>query len=151
MARNQHITDSDSAQDCAMSDTSLILMSWTTNTTSTSSNFEAIFNAALTEYTKQTGEDLRDHPFASKIDGCDNPDSIIAIFQEQARAFDEFRKGDIKLFKWFKPVIQVLHTLSTNETLSTIASNVSPATLVIFHLDHPSSRRFLQQRRSSLV
>lgn len=93
-----------------------------------------MFNAALMEYTKQTGKDLRDHPFSSKIDSCNNTDSIIAIFQEEARAFDEFRKGDIKLFKWLKPVIQVLHALSTNETLSGIASSVSPATLVIFHL-----------------
>jgi hypothetical protein len=116
----------------AMSDISVIPMSLASNASFTSSNFEAIFNAALTEYTKQTGKDLRDHPFASEIDSCDNPDSIIAIFQEQARAFDEFRKGDIKLFKWFKPVIKVLHALSNNKTLSDIASNVSPATLVIF-------------------
>ena len=109
-------------------------MSLTSNTTSTPSNFEAIFNAALIEYTKQTGKDLRGHPFASKIDSCDNPDSIIAIFEEQAKQFNEFRNGDIKLFKWFKPVITVLHTLSTNETLSGIASHVSPATLVIFIL-----------------
>jgi fungal STAND N-terminal Goodbye domain len=110
-------------------------MSSASNTTSTSSNFEAIFNAALTEYTKQTGKDLRDHPFASKIDSCDNPDSIIAIFQEQARAFDEFRKGDTKLFRWFKPIIKVLHSLSTNEVLSEGASSVRSATFAILILN----------------
>ena len=124
-------------------------MSSASNSTSTASNFEAIFNAALTEYSKQTGKDLRDHLFASKIDSCDNPDSIIAVFQEQVRAFDEFRKGDIKLFKWVKPVVKVLHTISASETVSNIASNVSPTTPVIFRLDPLSLRCFLPQRRSS--
>jgi hypothetical protein len=61
-------------------------------TPSTSSNFEALFNATLAKYTKQTGNDLRNHPLASRIDSCDSPDSILDIFQEQARAFKEFRK-----------------------------------------------------------
>lgn len=63
-----------------------------------SSNFEVLFSASLTEYTKQTRKDLRDHRPNDKIDGCDNPDSILDILQEQAREFDGFRKGDTKLF-----------------------------------------------------
>ncbi|KAN0111234.1 hypothetical protein V8E52_008714 [Russula decolorans] len=58
------------------------------NTTSTSSNFEVLFNAALAKYTNQTGNDLRNHPLAIMIDSCDSPDSILDIFQEQARAFE---------------------------------------------------------------
>jgi hypothetical protein len=124
-------------------------MSSASNTTSASFNFEAFFNAALTEYTKRTGKDLRNHPLASKIDGCDNPESILDIFQEQALAFEKFRKGDTKLFKWLRPVVDVLHAISTNETISDIASHVSPATSILLLLDNLSSRYFRPQRRSS--
>lgn len=111
------------------------LMSSTFNTTSTSSNFQALFNAALTDYTKQTGKDLRDHPLASRIDRCDNPDSVLDVFHEQARAFDESRRGDTKLYKWFKSIAKVLHALSTNEVLSEGASSVCSATFVIIILN----------------
>jgi hypothetical protein len=123
-------------------------MSSASNTTSTYFNFEAIFNAALTEYKKRTGKDLRDHPLASKIDSCDNAESILDIFQEQAQAFDKFKKGDTKLFKWLRPVVDVLHAISTNETFSDKASHVSPATSILLLLDNLSSRYFRPQRLS---
>ena len=99
----------------------------------TSSNFETVFNAALDKYTKQTGKDLRNHPLAARIDGCDGPDSILDIFQEQSQAFDEFRESDTKLFKWLRPVVNVLHALSTNAVLSDNTSLVSFATFFIVH------------------
>ena len=99
----------------------------------TASNFEPLLNAALAKYTKQTGKDLRSHPLADKIDSCDGPDSILDIFQEQAQAFDEFRNGDTKLFKWLRPVVNVLHALSTNSVLSDIGSLVSAAMFGIIH------------------
>lgn len=129
-------------------------MASSSNTTSTvtSSSFEAVFNVALDQYTKQTGEDLHNHPLASKIDSCDSPDSILDIFQEQAQTFDEFRKGDIKLFKWLRPVVKVLHDLSNNRALSDSASHVSPATLCYINSHHfLFPRCFRPQRQSSLV
>ena len=102
------------------------------NTASTSSNFEVLFSAALEKYTKQTGKDLRNHPLASEINSCDSPDSTLHLFQEQAKAFDEFRRGDTKLFKWLKPVVNVLHALSTNEVLRDSVSHVSLATFISF-------------------
>jgi fungal STAND N-terminal Goodbye domain len=95
------------------------------NTAYMSSDFETLFNAALAKYTKQTGKDLRNHPLADRIDGCDNPDSILDIFQEQSKAFEEFRNGDTKLLKWLRPVVNVLHALSTNAVLTDRASLVS--------------------------
>jgi hypothetical protein len=123
-------------------------MSSASNTTFTLFNFEAIFNAALTEYTNRTGKDLRNHPLASKIDSCDNPDSILDIFKDQAQAFDKFRKDDARLFKWLRPVVNVLHAISANQAFGNRASHVSPATCVILHLDNVSSRYFRPQRRS---
>jgi hypothetical protein len=102
-------------------------MSSTPHTTFTSSTFEALLNAALTEYTKQTGIGLWDHPLTSKISGCDNPDSVLRVFQEQAQAFDKFREGDTRLFKWLRPVVTMLNNISI-ETRIASAILVSPET-----------------------
>ena len=106
-------------------------MSSSSNTTSTSSNFEALFNVAVEKYNSQTGKDLRNHPLASKIESCDSPDSILDIFQEQAKAFEEYKRGDFELFKWLKPVVGVLHALFTNEVLKASVSQVSPAIFIL--------------------
>jgi hypothetical protein len=101
-------------------------MASTLHTTSTSSNFEVIFEAALAEFTKRTGQDLRNHPIATKIDRCTSPDAILALFQEQSRAFDEFRNGDHRLIGWLKPIVNCLHTISTNSAFRAGVSHVSP-------------------------
>ena len=98
----------------------------TPNTTTSSSNFTALFGVALAEYTKVTGKDLRDHPLADMINGCDSPDAILAIFQEQSRVFDEFRNGDPKLIKWLSPLVNEMHAISTNEFISACAGLVRP-------------------------
>jgi hypothetical protein len=95
------------------------------NRTSTPSDFEALFDAALEKYTKRTGQDLRNHELARMLDRCESPDSILAIFKEQSQAFDEFRNGDPKLIKWLKPIVKGLHTISTSAAISAGASLVS--------------------------
>jgi len=97
----------------------------TPNTTTRSSNFTALFDVALAQYTKLTGRDLRNHPLAYMIDRCDSPDAILAIFKEQSRAFDEIRTGDPKLIKWLAPLVNGLHAISTNAVISASASLVS--------------------------
>ena len=99
-------------------------MSSTLNTT-TSSNFSALFDAALAKYTRLTGRELRDHPLAHLIDRCESPDAILAIFQEQSRAFDQFRNGDPKLTKWLVPLVNGLYTISTNAIINAGANLVS--------------------------
>ena len=101
-------------------------MSSASNAFSPLSNFETLFDAALTKYAKRTGQDLRNHPLAAAIDRCESPDSILAIFQAQSQAFDEFRNGDPKLIKWLRPVVNGLHAISTNTVLSAGASFASP-------------------------
>ena len=101
-------------------------MSSTHNATTCSSNFTALFDVALAKYTKFTGSDLRSHPLASMIDKCESPDAVLAIIQEQSRAFDGFRNGDPKLIKWLAPLVNGLHAISTNAVISAGASLVSP-------------------------
>ena len=88
-------------------------MSSASNITSTPSNFETLIDVALVKYTKRTGQDIRKHPIASVFDECKSPESIFAVFQEQSRAFDEFRNGDPKLVKWLTPIVDVLYNIST--------------------------------------
>src|SRR5260221_2747509 len=86
-------------------------MSPNSNTNSTPSNVAPLLDAALAKYTKRTGQNLRNHPLATAIERCTSPDSILAIFEEQSHAFDEFRNGDPKLIKWLRPVVIGLHAI----------------------------------------
>ncbi|KAH9958457.1 hypothetical protein BC827DRAFT_563684 [Russula dissimulans] len=99
---------------------------------STSSNFETLFDSALEKYTEQTGKDLRNHPLKHRIDTCDSPASLFAVFQEQAQTFDDFKNGDHRLIKWLQPIVNCLYALSTNAALSTGVSVVFPPATVIF-------------------
>jgi hypothetical protein len=102
-------------------------MSSAPSMTSSSSNFQAILDAALSDYKKRTGQDLREHPMAAIIDRCQSPDEILSIFQEQSRAFDEYRNGDARLIKWITPVVSGLQAISACAVLSTGTSIVSPS------------------------
>ena len=113
-------------------------MSSTPNTTTRSSNFAALFDVALSKYIKLTGRDLRDHPFAYMIDWCESPDAVLAIFQEQSMAFDEFRNSDPKLVKWLAPLVSGLHAISTNVVISSGASLVSP--LMLYPMLYPINK-----------
>jgi len=107
-------------------------MSSTSNTSSLSSTFETLFEIALAKYTKRTGQDLCNHPLAADIDKCKSPDDILAIFQAQSQAFDEFRNGNPKLIKWLRPVVNGLHTISTDTVASAGVSIVS-SNQSVFH------------------
>jgi len=101
-------------------------MSSASNTISTPFNFAHLFDAALAKYTNRTGQDLRNHPLATAIEGCTSPDSIFKIFEEQSHAFDEFRNGDPKLTERLRPVVKGLHAISTVVVPGSGASLVSP-------------------------
>ena len=90
------------------------------STPSSSSNFQAIFSAAVKSYEKQTKKDLLVHPLASQLQACDSPASILAVLQLQVKGLDEARKCDGRLTKWLTPTINVLLTF-----LTTIGGGVS--------------------------
>ncbi|KAI9513470.1 hypothetical protein F5148DRAFT_1145434 [Russula earlei] len=93
---------------------------------SSSHNFEALFHAALAKYTKQTGTVLVDHPLMAALEDCSSPDAVLAIFEKQAQAFDQFRKGDLKLSKWLRPLVNCLCALCTSAAVATTACVVFP-------------------------
>ncbi len=87
-------------------------MSQTLSTAVASSRFQAIFNAALKLYEKQTKKDLIAHPLASQLQTCDSPTAILSVLQEKAREFDRARSGDERLTKWLNPTVNVLYAFS---------------------------------------
>jgi len=72
------------------------------------------------------------------IDWCESPDAVLAIFQEQSMAFDEFRNSDPKLVKWLAPLVSGLHAISTNVVISSGASLVSP--LMLYPMLYPINK-----------
>jgi hypothetical protein len=85
---------------------------------SSSSTFQALFNAALQDYKDKTETSLIDHPIAKQLESCDSVSSITAILQEQAKSFREFRENDGKLMKALNSSVDVLCAPSISSALN---------------------------------
>ncbi|KAH9061939.1 hypothetical protein EDB87DRAFT_1821501 [Lactarius vividus] len=99
-------------------------------TSTLSSDFRSILDAALEKYKKKTGKQLFSHPLATDLQQCDSVDAILAIFQSQAEAFQQFRDGDQSLMGRIRPVVDVLYTFSG--TLGEVAGITFPPAKAIF-------------------
>jgi hypothetical protein len=86
---------------------------------SPSSQFQAIFDAALKEYANKTGNNLATHPLATTLETCSSADKVLEVLQGQVHAFEQFRNGDWKmqLMRRLKPVVDILHKLSNSGVL----------------------------------
>jgi hypothetical protein len=71
-------------------------------------NFSAIFNTASNEFQRLTGKRLDTHPFAARLDACENPEVILNVFRTQSQAFSKFREGDERLMARLNPTIHIL-------------------------------------------
>jgi hypothetical protein len=80
-----------------------------TDPTSTSSNFQLVFNNALKAYKKRTKNNLLTHPLADRLKACDSASSILTVFQDQVREFNESQRS---IMKWLDPTVNVLHAFS---------------------------------------
>ncbi|KAH9955918.1 hypothetical protein BC827DRAFT_1234647 [Russula dissimulans] len=100
-------------------------------TTTPPSNFQSIFDAALTDYAKKTGIDLATYPFARTLENCRSASDILDLFQRQANQFRTYRDRNHKLINSLTPVVLVLHSISG--ILAKVSSVVSLETNS-FHL-----------------
>ena len=87
-------------------------MSQTLATTSSSSNYQSIFDNALEAYKKKTKKDLRSHPLLTKLETCNSPGAVLTLLREQIPALDQSRSVDDKLTKWLNLTVNVLYTFS---------------------------------------
>jgi hypothetical protein len=79
---------------------------------SSSSNFQSIFNAALKEYERKTKNDLLAHPLAAQLQNCYSTTAIISVLHNQVQQFDHRRSSDERLTKWLNPTVNVLFAFS---------------------------------------
>jgi hypothetical protein len=99
-------------------------MSHTRPTSTSSSNFQLIFNNALKTYEKRTKKDLLAHPLAVQLQDCDSHSTILIVLQQQVQELNQSQTSDERLTKWLDPTVKVLYTLS--ETLGEGVSLVCP-------------------------
>ncbi|KAH9165576.1 hypothetical protein EDB89DRAFT_1891948 [Lactarius sanguifluus] len=87
-------------------------MSQTPSASTSSSNFQSIFNAALKAYEKKTKKDLLAHPLAAQLQTCNSPADILLVLQDKVKELDQSRSADERLSRWLNPTIEVLYTFS---------------------------------------
>jgi hypothetical protein len=93
------------------------------------SNLDSIFNAALKTYKKKTGNDITSHPLATDLQSCDSPDAILAILRTQIPTPDQSQShgGDETFTKCLIPTVNILYTLSDTlgEGVGLVISTIS--------------------------
>jgi hypothetical protein len=78
--------------------------------TSSSSNFQSNFDAALQSYNNKTKNKLLDHPLAARLQSCNSPNAIFSVLQDLIQQFDQRRTSDERLENWLSPTVNVLYT-----------------------------------------
>ena len=84
-----------------------------------SSPFQAVFDAALNEYSRKTGKDIDSDPLTAKLRSCKSSNEIYGVLQEQAQLFNDFRNGGrgVQIMRKLKPTIDILLKLSNGGVL----------------------------------
>ena len=80
--------------------------------TSSSSNFQSIFNASLQAYDNKTKNKLLDHPLATHLQSCDSPSAVLTVLRDLVQQFDQCRTSDERLSIWLNPTVNVLYAFS---------------------------------------
>ena len=86
-------------------------MSSTGGTTSTSFNIELI-TRALADYSKETGIDFSNNPFATALEQSNSPEAILQLLQQRENAFKEYRNVNRRLINCLSPAVKVLQAFS---------------------------------------
>jgi hypothetical protein len=79
---------------------------------SSSPNFQYIFNASLQAYDNKTKNNLLDHPLATQLQSCNSPHAVLTVLQDLVQQFDQRRTDDERLKNWLDPTVNVLYTFS---------------------------------------
>jgi hypothetical protein len=89
-----------------------MLRSHIPSTSTSTSNFLSIFNAAVKAYEKTTKQDLLAHPLAAQLQACNSPDDILVVLQDKVEEFSLSQSADERLSRWLSPTINVLYAFS---------------------------------------
>ena len=101
-----------------------------TPTTTSSSDIERIFDAALKSYEKKTKKDLKSHELFKQLENCHSPAAILTKFQ--TTQFDDSSQtgSDDRMKRWLVPTLNVLcafsGTLGESISLVIVDSSLFP-------------------------
>ena len=73
---------------------------------------EDVFNGALEEYTRHTGNDLAEHPLSSELENCRTASDVLVVLEKLVKTFREPRGCNKKLAKVLEPTVNVVYSLS---------------------------------------
>jgi len=79
---------------------------------SSSSNFLPIFNAASETYENTAKKKLLTHPLAAQLQSSDSSAAILSVLQELVQQLDQSRSSDQRLTNWLSPTVNVLFAFS---------------------------------------
>jgi hypothetical protein len=121
-------------------------MSSTGQATSSTSTIQSIIDA-LADYTKVTGIDLSNNPFATAIEHSTSHEAVLELLQEREKAFKEYLDGNRRLISCLRPAVKVIQAFS---------GILGEAVSLVSHACHPCSSfndfvrsRFHQQTHCS--
>ena len=80
------------------------------HSSSSSSNFQLIFDDALKAYKKRTKNDLLKHQLADRLEPCNSASSIHTVLQELVQELNESQRSNTK---WLDPTVNVLLAFSS--------------------------------------
>jgi hypothetical protein len=66
-------------------------MSQSPSASTSSSNFQSIFYAALKAYEKKTKKDLLAHPLSAQLQACKSPGDILVVLQDKVNEFESIK------------------------------------------------------------
>ena len=84
----------------------------TPTASTSSSNFQYIFNTALDRYENKTKKKLLTHPLFAQLQSYDSPAAILSILQGLVQQFEQGRSSDERLSSWLNPTVNVLFAFS---------------------------------------
>jgi hypothetical protein len=79
---------------------------------SIATSFQPILDAALDNYSKQTGIDLTKHSSAEQLKNCRSSDDVVLILLERESAFRDYGEKYRSLIDCLRPIIPVVHAFS---------------------------------------
>ncbi len=88
------------------------LMSRANPTTSSSPNFQLIFDNALEAYKKRTKNDLLAHPLVAQLQNCHSPTAVLTLIHNQVQGVHQSQRADDRLTRWLDPTVRVLYAFS---------------------------------------
>ena len=100
--------------------------------TSPTSDLQLIIDAAFADYTKITGTDLSETPFAAAIQQSNSPELVLQLLHERQKTYKEYRDGDRKLINCLSPIVKIVQALSgiQGEAVNHVSSSFHAVTLL---------------------